>query len=130
MADIAIEDDIYLAQWTQTLQPIAGDFHGYERFLEKNYKWTQELVGDLIPQKENFKARSQLQQLIQSTLSLFSFPFEAALRGFQLKRAKKKRANLSDTSGTIITKHRLKFHDKDRRFEIREEWRRSTIDHV
>lgn len=123
LKDIAIDEDIYLARWIETLHPIAGQWHGYELFLRKNDAWTRKLVGELKPQRSEFKYRTDLAKFIQSFLGLFTLPMEGVLKKWQLKRAKSKAQKLDDPGGTIISEHRLKFHDRDRRVEIRDEWR-------
>lgn len=123
LSPIAIKDDIYLARWVQTLHPIAGEWSGYKRFLEKNKEWTRALVGDLTPQAEAFRPRSPLQRIIQTLLGLPTLPFEGLLKGWQLKRARHKASQLKDRRGTLITEHELKFHDQDRREELRAEWK-------
>jgi hypothetical protein len=120
---IAIEDDIYLARWIQTLQPIAGNHNSYKAFLKKNQKWTRPLVGHLKVQEDRFKSRGFISTVIRNTLSLTTILFEKPLKTWQLKRSKEKAENLKDGSGTIINAHQLKFHDKDRRKQFRDEWK-------
>jgi hypothetical protein len=130
LEEIAIKDDIYLAKWIKTLHPIAGELKGYELFLKKNRDWLKPLVGDLEPQDSEFKAQNLFQKLTQSLLSISSVFLESPLRKWQIKRAKLKASKLSDQSGTIITEHRLKFHDKDMREDFKRKWNESNSDSI
>lgn len=125
LEDIALEQDIYLARWVATLRPIAGDAKSYEQFLEKNRNWARALVGELTPHWEHHKSPNPFQALLKALLSLPTLPFEEQLRSWQMKRALEKAQHLSDRRGTLITAHRLKFHDTDRRAEYRELWLKS-----
>jgi len=126
LSSIAIEDDIYLARWVKTLEPIAGDYDSYKSFINKNKAWSEPLIGHLDLQQSMFAKRRLWHKIIQFVLSIPTLPFEKSLKAWQLKRSRLKAAHLNDKSGTIINDHQLKFHDKDKRKEIREEWRKST----
>lgn len=123
---IAIDEDIYLARWVKTLEPIAGDFSSYETFIQKNQEWIHPLLGTLTLNRSRYSTRKLWHKAIRLLLSLVTCPFEAKLKLWQLKRAKAKASQLNDTSGTIINEHQLKFHDKDKRVEIRDEWKKSN----
>ncbi len=123
--EISIKDDIYLARWIKTLQPIAGNWQGYETFLKENQAWIKSLVGKAKKQKKHFHERKKWQTFISFMLAMTTMPFEKILKKWQIQRGWKKMAKLKDSSGTIINAHMLKFHDNDIRHKYREKWKKS-----
>lgn len=116
--------DIYLAYWIKTLEPISGDYTLYEKFLKNNREWLKPYFAHLIKHRRHFRKPHNWQNKIKSVLeNLFgSESYEIRTKNWQLKRTLEKYKKLKDQSGTIISENMLKFHDKDVRDEIRNNW--------
>ncbi len=116
--------DIYLAYWLKTLEPIAGSYAEYEKILEENRPWLDEYFKTVTPHRRFFRKASPFQLKLKSFLEklLGKDTLEAKARDKQMRRAKDKFYSLKDRSGTVINEHMLKFHDQDRRAEIRQSW--------
>ncbi|MEK9160333.1 MAG: hypothetical protein AAB383_06430 [Patescibacteria group bacterium] len=116
--------DIYLAYWLKTLEPIAGDYTVYEKILEENRAWLEEYFRTVTPHRRFFRKATPFQDKMKSWAEkiLNKDEWEVKTREKQIRRAKDKFYDLKDRSGTVISPTMLKFHDKDRRSEIRKEW--------
>ena len=116
--------DIYLAYWVKTLEPIAGNFETYENLLELNRSWLNEYFKTIHAHRRFFRKRSKSQSTIKRWLEkiLDRDALETFTREKQLRRAKDKSYELKDRSGTLIRDDILKFHNDDRRAELREKW--------
>lgn len=108
LSRIAIENDYYLAYWCKTMIPFI-DRGIIEKFESAN-KWVPGLKlrrDCLLPDKKPF---------LESTFFLENF-----LAGWQKKRILQKINSLERPHGIIVSDHMLKFHNVDRRAELREE---------
>lgn len=116
--------DIYMAFWARSLQPITGDYKSYLRFKKANQSWLNDYFEELPENKSHFKAPGPLSKRIKKILETLLSPhfIEAKLQKWQLSRAQAKAKNLTENSGTILTKNMLKFHDKDQRPKLQKEW--------
>ncbi len=116
--------DIYLAYWLKTLEPIAGNFHKYEAILSENADWLSEYFKNVYPHRRFFRKSTPFQRKLRSFFekTLDRDDWEAKTREKQIRRAKDKFYDLKDRSGTVITPTMLKFHNEDRRSEIRMQW--------
>lgn len=118
--------DIYLAFWAQTLEPIAGDYSVYERFVSENWPWLSTYFSKPSRRKRYFRNRSGVVKTLHHLLEflLRSDRVERWARSKQWSRALAKYQSLQDKSGTVISDSMLKFHDQDARLSIREEWKK------
>lgn len=122
---LAIEPyDIYLAYWVKTLEPVAGDYSIYEKLLEENGEWLGDYFKTIHSHRRFFRRSSPLQARIKRILEKIvnKEAWEAHTREKQIRRAKDKFYGLKDRRGTIIREDILKFHNDDRREEIRRNW--------
>lgn len=108
-SDIAIKDDYYLAHWCKTMIPFID--RGVGERIEAENSWIPSLKLTreyLLPQREPFFE--------------FLFPdfIENLLAKWQKSRALKKIMKLPRPHGIIVNDHMLKFHDVDRRHELRD----------
>ncbi|MEK7528367.1 MAG: hypothetical protein AAB592_01230 [Patescibacteria group bacterium] len=116
LGKIAIKDDIYLAYWLKTLTPICGA-KTYEKLLEQN-RWVERFFGrPVTPRLQRLGVGSELRKTAERVLPP---SFEKSMRKFQVRRATEKMNKLQNTSGTVISDTVLKFHDNDRREDVRE----------
>ena len=117
--------DIYLAFWAQSLEPVAGDYFVYEDFVALNWPWLSAYFSAPIRRKRHFRARRGFMKTAHRLLEwlLDSDKVERWCRDKQWSRALAKYHALEDKSGTVISDSMLKFHDKDARREVRDEWR-------
>lgn len=116
--------DIYLAYWVKTLEPIAGDYSSYEKILVENRPWLDGYFKTIVPHRRYFRKTSHAQSKLKKFLEKFldKDEWETKTREKQIRRAKDKFYSLKDRSGTVINDKMLKFHDQDRRAEIRKDW--------
>jgi len=123
--DLALEPyDIYLAFWIKTLEPIAGDYRIYEKIFEDNHVWLDEYFKTLTLHRRYFRKSSGFQGKVKNFFEKYlnRDDWEEKSKQKQIRRAKEKYYGLKDRSGTVISETVLKFHDYDRRKEIRKDW--------
>lgn len=111
---IALEEDIYLYNWIYHLKPILVRGDIYDRFLSAN-PWVE---ISLIQKKENIRFLTYSLPL-KNSLSFWNI-FELLLRFFGERKSLQSYYNLASPMGIIIEKDILKFHNNDRRKEIRD----------
>ena len=119
---IAIENDIYLKYWIETLRPILNRDRVYERFMNTNLiqfspqgKRKSQISPPLLEERR-FRGEVLCKDswaqipwnLLESVLKFIFFP-----------RTKKSFQKLWKPFWVIISDTMLKFHDQDRRREIR-----------
>ena len=149
---IAIEDDIYLSYWLETLIPIVNKNKAFERFLEKNklekiYKNMQSwaysqhkasLLNSLSSKEREPSSNNSLVAFFPSLRRGLRQDFmwewrvvrkfmrsiwdciESLLKKIFLKKTLKSYERLWKPFWVIISDTMLKFHDQDRRKEIRD----------
>jgi len=125
LSEIAIENDIYLAVWTESLVPVIDD-GVFEEFKRGN-QWIGKFLGPV-----NFR-RSRLilnngfygflggvfEFLLRGRLGNF---IERKLMGWQLRRSRKKAKQVDVDASLIVSEGILKFHNLDRRRLYRRRW--------
>jgi hypothetical protein len=114
LEDIAIDDDIYLYYWTYHLKPVfvRGDI--YDQFLEAN-SWVD--IDD--SQKAKNRTYIKIQKPTQKPCKIIEY-IDRALRYIFLPKTLRNYERLWRPEGVIISDTMLKFHDQDRRREIRD----------
>lgn len=118
--------DIYLAYWIKTMEPLAGDYQIYEALIHSNEEWLKAFFGKRMPKRNRYFRRPKLKQIERKRkLEQWTHKWERKQEKKQLERAREKYSKLEDKSGTVISKSMLKFHNKDRRSDIRENWEKS-----
>ncbi|KKP37956.1 MAG: hypothetical protein UR27_C0001G0008 [Candidatus Peregrinibacteria bacterium GW2011_GWA2_33_10] len=114
--------DIYLAFWMKTLHSIFDLNDISTKLFKKNEYWLKDYFYDLKRHElkiEILKIKSFFRKFMEALLSgKFGNKIENFLKEWQMKRAFEKKEQLKNTSGTIISKNMLKFHDFDKRAEI------------
>jgi len=126
-SNFAIENDVYLYYWIQYLKPIVNKNDTYERFIEANEelwidkeKLDKDSVKYLIyyrpPTPASFLWRIKL---IRNIKTYFWNIFEQICKNTFLPKTLAHKKKLWDPWGLIVGDHILKFHDNDRRREIR-----------
>jgi len=136
MEKLAIEDDIYLAYWIKTLQPVSGDYQTYIDLIDHNRKFLEQFFKTPINyQKRRYRTNRGLVKILrqwqEKMLSgKFGDKLETKLKGWQLKRAKQKfekmDQNTKKEADIIIDEKILKFHNIDRRKYYKERWLKNT----
>lgn len=125
---IAIEDDIYLASWINSLKPVLDTENYLKNFRKKNHwinpilkKWQlKSKIIDRSHLQHPTKFQNKITKLTEKLLSgKFGNSIEQRLQDWQLKRASSK-TKPSSNSGVIINSKMLKFHQIDRRQEYKE----------
>ena len=116
--------DIYLAYWLKTLEPVAGNYETYEELLLANENWLESYFRTITSKRRFFRRRSEEAEKWKERIEkLFaSNAWENTFKKWQKNRAEEKYKLLSDQSGTIISDTILKFHDRDRRLDLRKDW--------
>lgn len=131
--NIAIENDIYLYNWINYLIPILNHDNTYELFIEENSKWV-EINYELTIM--NYKSKETKITSPGAAPSIVRFPssrwqkqewqsvilnlLEKILKSIFLPKTKKAFIKLWKPFWVIINDDMLKFHDKDKRIEIRD----------
>ena len=111
LSDIAIKNDIYLTYWLETLTPIVNKNNAFEKFLERN---------KLEDYNKNYTASNQKFYSQNNLTSRLWNVCEYILKKIFIKKSLKKYEKLWKPSWVIINDTMLKFHDKDKRKEIRD----------
>ncbi len=129
---IAIEDDIYLAYWLKTLQPVCGDYQTYIDLMDHNRKFLEEFFQvPLNYQKRHYRAnRGWVRKIRRFREKMLSKRFgdwlEEKLRTWQMKRMQTKLEamdeNAEKEANIIISDKMLKFHNIDRREYYKKRW--------
>lgn len=133
--DIALKNDIYLAYWTSTLRPIINRKNTFEKFKEANKKLVSTLspfpwLSSHLNEKETTKQKVKMQSssLLREKRFRGKRKFstlcwdvcEKILKFIFLPRTQKSFQKLWKPFWVIIWEDILKFHDKDKRKEIRD----------
>ena len=131
--------DPYLAWWLATLIPLYDPRDLHSELLKTNSEWLKREVGyevPVIPDKDvlgrdpGSRIKNQKETFFKSLLEWFFVTslghfLESLANKIILSRAHKKMSRLTSNTGTIISDTILKFHDVDRREEIREKYEAS-----
>lgn len=133
LSEIALEEDIYLAYWFKTLQPIAGTYQTYIDLIDQNRDFLKNYF-DRPPhyQKRHFRRPkglpSTLKRLQENLLSgKLGDWLEEKLRNWQLQRAHEKLKKVDQKDASIIISDKiLKFHNIDRREYYLKRWKKSV----
>lgn len=114
LSKIAIEDDIYLSFWIHYMKPIyvVGDV--YERFIEQN---DESRMNHDESTKSNHKKYTYSKSI--SLSPIFSI-LNSIFRYFWEKKARTSYEKKWRPEWVTVTSDMLKFHDMDRRREIRD----------
>ncbi len=114
LSKIALEDDIYLYYWIYYLKPIfiRGDM--YDQFLAQN-SWVV-----IPPDQKNENAKYITYSQNRGKSCFFWWILDSIFRYFWEKKTQKSYREKWSPEGVIITSEMLKFHDQDRRVEIRD----------
>jgi len=124
--DIAIKNDIYLAYWINTLKPIINRKNIFEEFRNNNLfllDWTASWKALHNWNNKNKKLQKKLIQQLLKTPKLLTYCWdicEKLLKSIFLPRTKKSFQKLWKPFWVVIADNILKFHDKDKRKEIRD----------
>ena len=117
----AIEDDIYLYFWIYYLKPIINKDHTYESFIKSNKSlWINELNLHWDNKVYIMKTKDYNKWLDENRFLDYIDKF---LKYIFLPITLKHKKRLWDPYGIIVSDDILKFHDNDRRVEIRKELR-------
>jgi len=129
---IAIENDIYLAYWLKTLQPVCGDYQTYIDLMDHNRKFLERFFATpLNYQKRHYRAnRGWVRKIRRFRERILRGKFgkwlEGKLRSWQMKRMQAKLEKMSKNEGKeaniIISDKILKFHNIDRREYYKKRW--------
>lgn len=112
--NIAIRDDIYLAYWIDNLKPIINRKNIFSVFYNEN--------AELLGKNKEIDQKIVEHPLLKTSLLLtFCWDFcEKLIKWVFFSRTKKSFQKLWKPFGVIISDDMLKFHNKDRRKEIRD----------
>nr|MDD3720756.1 hypothetical protein [Candidatus Gracilibacteria bacterium] len=108
--NIAIENDIYLYNWIFYLKPILNYDSTYEKFINENSKWI-----DITIQSNKYKIQNN-----KNEKNIFLDSLEQIIKSIFLPKTKKTFERLGRPFGVIINNEMLKFHNNDKRIEIRD----------
>ncbi len=120
-SDIALKNDIYLYFWIAYMKPVINRDETYERFLEANMSWCDfDDYSDILKQAESHLLIQERGIQLPPVFSKLWDRVESSLKKIFLPRTQKSYADLGKPFWVIISDDMLKFHDEDRRKEVRE----------
>ena len=114
-SDIAIDNDIYLSYWLETLIPIINKNNTFEKFVEKNgleEKYKKSVAKYVCISKSRWWEKCETWKLWDIN--------EYILKKIFLRKTLKNYKKLWKPFGVIISDTMLKFHDQDKRKKIRD----------
>lgn len=114
MSQIAIDDDIYLYYWIYFLKPILDYDNSYNQFLQKN-SWVALDEIQKYDNKKFIKITGKSHPIRWYHVFCNNF-----IKFFLKRKTQKNYEKMGCPSGVIISDDILKFHDKDQRENIRE----------
>ncbi len=135
---IAIQNDIYLAYWLKTLQPVCGDYQTYIDLIDKN----RTLLGEFFAAPINYQKRHyrsnrgwvrKLRRMQEKVLGgKFGNWIESKLQTMQLNRMNRKLDEMDEKqqkeASIVISDKILKFHNIDRREYYKNRWMKKVKD--
>ena len=128
LAAVSIPNDVYLRQWIRELAPLVDEDGQMDRLKEAN-RWMRSVRADEVDARISARRRlassGRLKRAAEKLLNLAGAFFEAQARRVQLKLLpdRLKRAAEDGFTAVILSDAMLKFHDEDRREEIRDRYR-------
>jgi len=114
LESIAIKNDIYLFFWISSLIPITNKENTFEKFMKNNSSWCK--IDDKLDLKNSTKT---LWKTSKFSTSCWDF-CEKLCKSIFLPRTKKSFQKLWKPFWVIIWDNILKFHDADKRIQIRD----------
>lgn len=116
--------DIYMAFWLQSMKLIAGDCEAFDEFMQANEGWLFDFFKMKANSFQHFRETPKVIYTLKFLLEklLGHDALDDSLRKWQMDRIYRKLKFVSDKSGTKISETMLKFHNKDMRTKIRNDW--------
>ncbi len=123
-------EDPYMAYWTRLLLPIYGK-KTYQEFKQKNEEWLKKEYGmnfsDKNDKQLSFISDSHLKKIKEWLYrGWFGDLYESILKKTFKKRTLRKAKKLGPEASVIVSDSILKFHNKDRRQEYLERWKKQA----
>lgn len=118
LEEISIENDIYLFYWLKTIVPIINKSNTFEDFIHSNQAWC-----DFKNKKTTNKIGKNSEQALWITHKLLTKCWDFCEKLFKLvflPRTKKSFQKLWKPFWVVISDTMLKFHDQDKRKNIRD----------
>jgi hypothetical protein len=115
-----LENDIYLAYWIYYLKPILDTGNTYEILREANKSWTSEFFAEeehAVDEKKYFICHNNPKQWTNNWKILDWI--DAFLKKLFLPKTLAHKKSLWNPIGIIVNENMLKFHNNDRREEIK-----------
>lgn len=131
LQSVAIDaNDIYLSYWIAQLVPVYDPDQLYLNFWKENRSLLQRLPHaqplrphqrrQIQPGSRSIFLQNTFEMLLQKNRGKW---LERKLQLFQLRRLPPLLKNqMNQNNGVVINDHMLKFHDHDRRIELRQQW--------
>lgn len=110
---IALKDDIYLIYWLKTIIPVINRNNSFEDFIHKNQDWCE--INNPHPQKIIEPQMLKTPKLLTSCWDYC----EKLLKSIFSPQTKKSFQELWKPFWVVISDTMLKFHDRDKRKEIK-----------
>jgi len=124
----AYDNDIHFTYWIKQFIPVYGDEALIDRFFAAN-GWTNQSLPNLLPINTNgrwlIRTRGVLKKFFEKLFSKSTgSSLEKFIKRLQLKIMPRRLRELaaSNPKNVVISDTTLKFHDKDTRLKIRDEW--------
>jgi hypothetical protein len=119
LAPRAIEGDVYLPRWVADLYPVYDEARIAGRFAERN-RWAfgPRAFAPAASHRRSVRRAPVLKRAAEAAIDLFGGACERAAKALQLRLLPERLT--ADGSAVVVSDAMLKFHDRDRRAEIRD----------
>lgn len=117
--DFALENDIYLYFWIVYFKPLLDYNNTYDKFIKENEKWADfnEYIDIIEKNKKYIKFSKNISEFNCKILNLIN----KLLKNIFIKKTLKNYEKLWKPYWIIINDNMLKFHNNDKRLEIKKE---------
>lgn len=131
LSQVAYPEDIHFTYWVNQFMPIYDEQDLADKFYEAN-NWTKTALPNLAPIKTNKRWRitnkTQVKKFFENLMSSrIGNVIEKFLKSVQLQIMPTRLKTIAQESNTnvIIRDEILKFHDRDKRLEIKTVWEKT-----
>jgi hypothetical protein len=117
---LAIQNDVYLARWLEDLCPIY-DEDGYAAKVSAANRWAGSVRAASASHRRSLPKAGALKRALERAVDVFGDAVERSAKRLQMRLLPEELKRLSGLgTGVVLTDAVLKFHDGDRRAEIRD----------
>lgn len=120
---IALEEDVYLAYWMVTMIPLVGQ-ETFDRFVAVNRPFALQTCAGWVALPTVYP-RAGI-PFVEGLLLTVGAPLLLAVRWLQRAKMRHFPVKIGPGADVVVNDHMLKFHNKDRRTQFRDQLRREV----